>query len=37
MTEKLIDANYYEDIKDSIEENGEEINENSIESYFKNY
>ena len=34
---KLIDANYYEDIKDSIEENGEEINEKTINSYFKNY
>ena len=32
---KLIDANYYEDIKDSILENGEEINEKTIDSYFK--
>jgi hypothetical protein len=33
---ELIDANYYEDIKDYIEENGEEINEKTIDSYFKN-
>ena len=32
---ELIDANYYEEIKDSIKENGEEINEKAIESYFK--
>lgn len=33
---ELIDANYYEDIKANIEKNGEEINEKTIDSYFKN-